>query len=194
MDIHASHNPFCLQGEYWTIHCPKTFYEWLIWGSQMFAGTHVLSSTAPHHQPGTIVSTGNKAMDTLDTVPRYINSILPIFTLPAQRASDTWEQHTVGRHSAECGSLNMKQPPQTREFEHLFPSCWYCSGRLWNLYKIKLCWRKYFTRGQTWGFITWTCFLFSLWFLAARLTSWHAMLLCLTCHNGLHPLWSRKPH
>lgn len=128
MDIRALHNPFYLQAGDWTIHYSKTFYEWLIWGSQMYAGTHVLSFIAPHHQPGTIVSTGNRAMNKLDTVFRYMNSVLDVFSLPAQRANDTcW---------------------------------WYCSGRLWNLYKVKLCWRKDFTLGQPWGFIAWTQFLF----------------------------------
>lgn len=56
---------------------PKTLSEWLKRGSRMYAVTHILSSIAPHPQAGIIVSTGNRAMEKLDVVLRYMNSVPP---------------------------------------------------------------------------------------------------------------------
>lgn len=73
---------------------PKTLSEWLKRGSRMYAVTHILSSIAPHPQAGIIVSTGNRAMEKLDVVLRYMNSVPPMFNLPAQRARGPWGWHT----------------------------------------------------------------------------------------------------
>lgn len=60
----------------------------------IYAGTYILSSIAPQHQSGIIVSTGNRAMEKLDVVLGYMSSVLPMFNLPVQRAHDTSGWHT----------------------------------------------------------------------------------------------------
>lgn len=113
---------------------PKTLSEWLKRGSRMYAVTHILRSIAPHPQAGIIVSTGNRAMEKLDVVLRYMNSVPPMFNLPAQRARGPWGWHTWEGIQQSVLVCIRSRPHRPMSLNPCSPFGGTGSGKLENIY------------------------------------------------------------